>query len=50
MAAFSLPLQGSPDFLDCTEYFFLSTKRPQAVHGLLIFEVSRSQTTTHYNR
>ena len=30
--------------------FFLLALRPNADHGLLIFEVSRSRTTTHHSR
>jgi len=31
-------------------YFFAVALRPNAGHGLLIFEVSRSHTTTHHSR
>ena len=31
-------------------YFFLVALRPNAGHGLLIHEVSRSHTTTHHSR
>jgi len=33
-----------------SQFFFAVVLRPNAGHGLLILEVSRSHTTTHHSR
>jgi hypothetical protein len=38
------------NFLDVPLYVFFVALRPNACHGLLILEVSRSHTTTHHSR
>jgi len=35
---------------DATGFFFAVVLRPNAGHGLLILEVTRSHTTTHHSR
>jgi len=39
-----------PLVLPVCGFFFIVALRPNAGHGLLILEVSRSHTTTHYSR
>jgi len=41
---------GNHSVLDTCSFFFFLALRPNAGHGLLILEVSRSQTTTHRSR
>jgi len=51
--AFSALFRGTSQDWPCcivVEFFFSVALRPNAGHGLLILEVSRSHTTTHHSR